>query len=91
MLGGSKSDAGEAGVQDVRALVVAKRIAGTIAKRAPLGVRATLESGRTTLAEGPEAATAKLLEQARALMDSDDAAEGMRSFVERREASFTGK
>lgn len=66
-------------------------IAETIAKRAPLGVQATLESAHTTLAEGPEAAAEKLLEQARALMQTQDAAEGLRSFVERREAVFTGE
>lgn len=66
-------------------------LAGTIARRAPLGVRATIESARTTLTEGPDAAAAKLLEQARALMSSADAAEGLRSFIERREAVFKGE
>lgn len=66
-------------------------IASTIAKRAPLGVRATIESARTTLHRGPEAAAEDLLRQARALMDSEDAMEGLRSFVERREASFRGR
>lgn len=72
-------------------LDAALAIAETIAKRAPLGVRATLESGRTTLAEGEAAAAKKLLGQARELMDSDDAREGLQSFVERREAKFTGR
>ncbi len=69
----------------------AQTIAETIAKRAPLGVRATLESAWLTDEKGPEAAAADLLRQARALMDSEDAAEGLRSFVERREASFRGR
>ncbi|MFK7987395.1 MAG: crotonase/enoyl-CoA hydratase family protein [Sandaracinaceae bacterium] len=69
----------------------ALQIARTIARRAPLGVQATLASAETTLREGPDAAAEKLLEQARALMETEDAAEGLRSFVERREAEFTGK
>jgi enoyl-CoA hydratase/carnithine racemase len=66
-------------------------IAQTIAKQAPLGVRATLESARRADAEGEAAAAAALLDQARALMGTDDAAEGVRSFVERREGKFTGR
>lgn len=66
-------------------------IAETIAKRAPLGVRATLASSKAMLHDGPEAAAALLLVQARELMESRDAAEGLRSFVERREAVFEGE
>lgn len=66
-------------------------IATTIATRAPLGVRATLESARTTAHRGPDAAAEDLLRQARALMDSEDALEGLRSFLERREAVFRGR
>lgn len=77
----------EPGEQKAAALAIAK----TIASRAPLGVRATLESGQATLYDGPDAAAAALLTQARALMDSEDAAEGMRSFVERRDAVFKGR
>ena len=66
-------------------------IATTIAQRAPLGVRATIESARTTLHDGPDAAAAALLGQARALMASEDAKEGLQSFVERRDAEFRGK
>jgi len=66
-------------------------IAETIAKRAPLGVRATIASGRIAAEQGPGAAAKALLDQARALMGSEDAAEGLRSFVERRDAEFSGK
>lgn len=70
---------------------VAIAIAETIARRAPLGVRATLESAHLALHEGMERAAGELLTQARALMDSDDAREGLMSFIERREADFRGR
>ena len=76
-----------AGEQKARAVAIAE----TIAKRAPLGVRATLASARTTMNDGPEAAAAALLAHARELMDSEDAMEGLRSFLERRDAVFQGK
>ncbi len=72
-------------------LEAATAIAETIAKRAPLGVRATMRSSRAMLEKGPLAATKELLVEARALMDSEDAAEGLSSFVERREAVFRGR
>lgn len=69
----------------------AEAIAATVARRAPLGVRATLESASIAAHDGPDAAAKALLTQARALMDTEDAAEGLRSFVERREAEFRGR
>jgi enoyl-CoA hydratase/carnithine racemase len=66
-------------------------IARTIAKRAPLGVWATIRSSRTAQVEGTDAAVAELLVIARELMDSEDAAEGIRSFLERREGDFKGR
>lgn len=69
----------------------AVEIARTVAKQAPLGVRATLRSARTAQLEGTEAAVAELLVIARELMDSEDAAEGIRSFIERREGDFKGR
>ncbi len=66
-------------------------IARTVAKQAPLGVRATLRSARTAQLQGHEAAIAELLVIARELMDSEDAAEGIRSFLERREGEFKGR
>jgi enoyl-CoA hydratase/carnithine racemase len=66
-------------------------IAQTVAKRAPLGVWATLRSSRTAQLEGTDAAVAELLVIARELMDSGDAAEGIRSFLERREGDFKGR
>jgi enoyl-CoA hydratase/carnithine racemase len=69
----------------------ALEIARTVAKQAPLGVRATLRSARTSQLEGHKAAIAELLVIARELMDSEDAAEGIRSFLERREGEFKGR
>jgi enoyl-CoA hydratase/carnithine racemase len=66
-------------------------IAETIARQAPLGVAATLRSARLTLAEGPRAAARALVPEVLALMKTDDAREGMMSFVERREGRFSGK
>lgn len=71
-------------------LEAALEIGQTVASRAPLGVRATIESSRLAIEQGNAAAQAKLMHQARALMDSNDAREGMLSFVERRDAKFTG-
>ena len=69
----------------------ALRLAEAIAKQAPLGVKATLESARIAETEGPEAAAKALLGQARMLMGSEDAREGVMSFLERREGRFTGR
>ena len=69
----------------------AVEIARTVAKRAPLGVYATLRSSRTAQLEGTDAAVAELLVIARQLMDTEDAAEGIRSFIERREGDFKGR
>ena len=66
-------------------------LAERIAAQAPIAVQATLASARHAQAEGLEAENPRLLERARALMGTEDAAEGMRSFVERRAGVFRGK
>ena len=66
-------------------------IARTVAKQAPLGVQATLRSSHTAEREGIEAATKERLSIARKLMDTEDAAEGLRSFIERREGNYKGR
>lgn len=68
-------------------LALAKRIA----LRAPLAVQATLRSARVARDQGADAAKAALMDEARALFHTLDAAEGVRSFVERREGRFTGQ
>ena len=66
-------------------------IATDISKRAPLGVMAALNSARITAVEGAEAAFARLIPDLMPIMESEDAIEGVMSFIERREANFTGK
>jgi len=65
-------------------------LAGRIAAQAPLGVRATLASVRAGLND-PTAALSRLAADLQPLLISADAAEGVRSFVQRRKAVFTGK
>ncbi len=66
-------------------------LARTIASRAPLGVKATLASARHAVEHDPAEALDRLADQARAIMKTEDAAEGMRSFLERREGKFVGR
>ncbi len=68
----------------------AAALAQTIAEQAPLGVRATLASARACVERGQPAALAAMMDEVRQIMASADAAEGVRSFVERRAARFTG-
>ena len=69
----------------------AVELAETVARQAPLAVQASLASARAAVEEGHSAALAGLMDQARRLMNTEDAREGMRSFVERRDANFQGK
>ena len=66
-------------------------IAERIAAQAPLAVQATRRNAELGVRVGEAALLASLMDEARALMSTDDAREGMRSFVERREAKFTGR
>jgi enoyl-CoA hydratase/carnithine racemase len=75
------------GEQLARALAIAE----TIAEQAPLGVAATLRSAHRAMHEGEAAAAAKLLPELAPILASDDAREGVQSFVERRKARFTGR
>lgn len=69
----------------------AKAIAQLIAKQAPLGVQGTLANARIYEAQGMAEAKNHLSQLLGQVMSSEDAAEGMMSFVERREAVFKGK
>jgi enoyl-CoA hydratase len=70
----------------------AVEIAHTIAdKAAPLGVKATLASAHLARTQGDEAAVENLRPEVRRLFATTDAAEGVQSFIERREARFRGR
>jgi enoyl-CoA hydratase/carnithine racemase len=99
LLTGDKFDAAEAYriglVQEIAKtgtqLEIALGIAQKVGTAAPLAVQAALASARTALREGESVAAAKLLSQARTLMHTEDAKEGLKSFVDRREAVFKGR
>ena len=98
LLTGDKFDAAEAFriglVQEItesgRQLEKAIEIAERIAAQAPLGVQATIVSARQAQIEGFEAAKQDLLPQVQKLMATEDAKEGLNSFIERRAANFQG-
>lgn len=73
------------------ALRRARDIAATIAERcAPLGVAATLASAEAACG-GDQAAIETLRPEVRRLFGTADAAEGVQSFIERRDAVFAGR
>jgi enoyl-CoA hydratase/carnithine racemase len=72
-------------------LTRAKVLAQLIAKQAPQGVQGTLLNARAYEAGGAAAATADLTTRLKGIMSSQDAAEGVMSFLERREGVFTGR
>jgi enoyl-CoA hydratase len=78
-------------VEDGDQVSHAASIAEMIADQAPLGVRATLASSRLAATHGDAEAARRLLPDLGPIMQSDDVKEGIQSFIERREAKFTGK
>lgn len=76
----------EPGRELERALAIAERVA----EQSPLGVRATLASARLAIDDEAEAAR-QLLPALQPLLRSEDAREGLQSFLERRQARFTGR
>lgn len=99
LLTGDEFDATEAlrlgFVQEVvepgQALGRALEIAQTISDQAPLAVQASLAASRRWLEHGPRGMTEYLADAQRRLAATDDAREGVRSFVERRKAEFSGR
>ena len=69
----------------------AVEIAQTIAKNAPLGIRVMKEAALKYIETGEKAAIAVIPTIRDRVMGSEDAKEGIRSFVERREAKFQGR
>ncbi len=69
----------------------ARKIADSIAAAAPLGVQAILRSARLTRSHGEQHAADHVFDDMTVVMQSEDAREGVQSFVERREARFIGR
>ena len=65
-------------------------IATLTSQQAPLAVAATLANARQAVFDGPNVAAAQLQKEQRRLQASEDAAEGVRSFIEKRPAKFSG-
>ena len=77
----------ETGRQLDRAIELAERIAA----QAPLAVQATLRNAAQAVEHGPAAAVADLGPVQLRLMATEDAAEGVASFREKRDATFSGR
>ncbi|MCM0612803.1 crotonase/enoyl-CoA hydratase family protein [Marinobacter sediminum] len=70
---------------------VALAIAEKIARAAPLGVRGSLKSSKLSVTDGQETAKQRLFPDLKPVMASDDVKEGIKSFLERRDAVFRGR
>lgn len=66
-------------------------IARLIADQAPLGVRGTLANARAARRAAEHTATFHLRALLPGILASEDAAEGRRSFIERRQGRFSGR
>lgn len=77
----------EPGSQIDRALALAQ----SVAAGAPLAVQALLNASRYSLDIQREAITQQIFSSLAPIMQSEDAAEGIQSFIERRSAVFQGK
>lgn len=76
-----------AGQEETRATELAE----TIAAQAPLAVRETRTNALLSFEEGPQAAIAQFREVQQNLMKTEDVAEGLKAFQERRPGRFVGR
>jgi len=72
-------------------LEVALTIAEKIAAQAPLAVQATLSLAKTATYDGFAAGVREIFPKLMKVMKSEDAAEGVMSLIERRQANFKGR
>jgi len=72
-------------------LPTALAIAEKVANAAPLGVQGSLMSSKYVRLQGEAESKARLFNDLKPIMESDDMKEGVASFLERRKAVFTGK
>jgi enoyl-CoA hydratase len=78
-------------VPPARLLPRALELAETVAAQAPLAVQATLRNARLANEGGAALAARELMPEALRLFATEDALEGMRSFLERRAGDFRGR
>ncbi|MGH7814920.1 MAG: crotonase/enoyl-CoA hydratase family protein [Candidatus Binataceae bacterium] len=69
----------------------AMELAGIICRNAPLGVQVTKEAARKFIEAGEQAAIAAIPAVLQRVLTTEDAMEGIKSFVERRAAVFHGR
>jgi len=76
-----------AGQELARAIELAEKIC----RQAPLAVQATMENARVAGTHGWQAAYMQIAATQRRLYNSEDAKEGVQSFLEKRDAKFVGR